>query len=204
MHKQEPLVPASAGEARSLIHDALEFLYSRGGDPLEPLDFKAAFGATDTLLDIEEAFHAFENKEWSLDLGTSYLLTIGTLQALVIQQDATRVLCKVFDLAFNPNNNEALRHIREMRVRVAGHPSRHGEWKKEPGSTFLVRQAFTKESAKVVTYFDDLGKIERNEINLVALYSLQQKLIRDLCASFGQKFSITIPKLRSFAGNRGL
>jgi hypothetical protein len=176
--KSDPLQPRNVSDARSLIHDSLEYLYCRGAKSLVELDFKAAFGATDTLLDTEEALCAFENDEWPSGIGMSYLLTIGTLQVLIIQQDATRVLCRVFGLTFKPDRYPELRRIRDIRVRVAGHPSRHGEWKKDAGSTFFVRQLFTKRSAKVVTYFDEPSRIESNDIDLTALFTTQQDLLR--------------------------
>lgn len=179
----QPLIVQDFGTARELIHGATEFLFRYGERPTG-FDFDRAFGATDTLLDIEEALFAFKHKEWPTDLGTAYLLTFGTLQALVAQQDATRQLCDAFGIRFQPNKHPELLNIRDIRVRASGHPSRHGRNARPPradeeqGSTFLVRQLFTRETAKIVTYFDGPSGRESKDVNLFSLYTTQQ---RSLC-----------------------
>jgi hypothetical protein len=109
--KRDVMIPR-IGELRSLIHSALEYLSHYAEPPVRTLDFNAGFGATDTLLDIEEALHSFKTLEWPDDLGQSYLLTFGTLQALIIQQDAVESLCGVFSVPFNKHSSPNLRHVR--------------------------------------------------------------------------------------------
>lgn len=179
----DPLLIHDLSRARELIHGVLEFLYRYDERPRIALDFKKAFGATDTLLDMDEALLALERCEWPNDLAMAYLLTIGTLQALVAQQDATQRLCEVFDVHFTPHKSPELLRIRDIRVRAAGHPSRHGRNGRrsrrgeEEGSTFLVRRNFTKEKAPVVTYFDGPGGREAQDINLMQMYSIQKRVL---------------------------
>lgn len=169
--------------ARELIHGALEFLCHYDEKPRIGIDFTKAFGATDTLLDMDEALIALERCEWPADLGMGYLLTMGALQVLVVQQDATQRLCEVFDVPFSPHKCPELLKIRDLRVRAAGHPARHGRDGRHPrkgeeaGSTFLVRRLFTKEKASIVTYFDGPSGREAHDINLVQLYSDQKRVL---------------------------
>ncbi len=120
----DSLLVDDLGSARELIHGALEFLCHYDERPRIDLDFKKAFGATDTLLDMDEALHALARCEWPNDLGMAYLVTMGALQALVAQQDATQRLCEVFGVKFIPHKSRELIRIRDLRVRAAGHPQR--------------------------------------------------------------------------------
>jgi hypothetical protein len=170
---------AEVSKLRGLIHDALEYLFRYAPLPRVDLDFKKAFGATDTLLDVETALFSFEHLEWPNDLGQSYLLTYGILQALVIQQDAAKWICEVFGTPFNRSLFPELQQARELRVRTAGHPARHGP-RRPNASTFLVRQIFSRERAVVVTIFDEENRWEHQEINLLQLYKDQQAAIEKI------------------------
>lgn len=204
---KRPLLVVNVSDARELIHGALDFLYNFDREPRIDLDFKKAFGATDTLLDVSEALHAFENVEWPTDLGTSYLLIFGTLQAMVIQQDATKNLCEVFGIRFRPHLDPKLLNVRDLRVRAAGHPSRHGRNGRqarkgeEEGSTFLVRQTFTKENARVVTYFDNSGRSEATDINLLELYATQQRSLSQILRLVWTKILVDFPNAALFHWN---
>ena len=108
----DPLLVDDLGSARELIHGALEFLCHYDERPRIALDFNKAFGATDTLLDMDEALLALARCDWPNDLGMAYLLTMGALQALVAQQDATQRLCEVFGVNFIPHKSPRLRFPR--------------------------------------------------------------------------------------------
>lgn len=184
--RDNPLVIPDLSSARSLIHGALEFLCHYDAIPRVALDFHKAFGATDTLLDMEEALLSLERSDWPDDMGMTYLLAIGTLQALVAQQDAAQRLCEVFGVYFNPQKVPELLRIRDIRARAAGHPSLHGRNGRRPkkgeeaGSTFLVRRPFTKEKAPIVTYFDGPSGREPHDINLVQLYRSQNRILANV------------------------
>jgi hypothetical protein len=203
---EKPLLVVDLSDARELIHDALEYLHSYDQHRPINLDFKKAFGATDTLLDMSEVLHAFEKSGWPDDLGMSYLLTLGTLQALVIQQDATKHLCEVFGIKFLPQQHPELLSIRDIRARAAGHPSRHGRdgrspRKGEEGSTFLVRRRFTKENAPIVTNFDAPALREASDINLLKLYLVQQHSLCKILRLVWTKILVDYPDAALFRWN---
>lgn len=80
------------------------------------------YGATDGLLDVDDAFHGIEAGVRS---GTPFrkLIGYGFLQALVIQQDAVAALNDVvLEEAWKPTAVGSLRRIRELRNRLSGHP----------------------------------------------------------------------------------
>ena len=66
----------------------------------------------------------------SFDAGNKYMYVYGTLQALIVQQDAVKHLTESLKIPypFNDNSNEKqqLNEIREIRNDSVGHPTKRG------------------------------------------------------------------------------
>ncbi len=81
------------------------------------------FGATDALQDAWGAaagYHALIVKQGYHNL----LVCYGFLQALYVQQDAVQVITRALDMpAWSPSSNSKLKHIRNIRNRLSGHPA---------------------------------------------------------------------------------
>lgn len=181
--------PKNVGQLREAIHGALEYL--RYSEIRPPIDFKQAFSATDALLDIEEALFAAERYAWPDELGQSYIYGIGILQALVIQQDSVRLLCGAIGVPDRIYIDKDLVLIRNYRVRAAGHPANHSH--PSQGSTFLIRERFTKTSAKFTTYFDNPKSIKHSDINFSALINSQERALARILKLAWAKILIDFP-----------
>ncbi len=164
---------AVLSELRERIHSALEFLY-RFGEQSEPnIDYRRAFAATDTLLDVEEAFSAFGPAAWPESIGIAYLLFDGVLQSLIKQQDAVASLASVFEVPWKPHTDPALQQIRRIRVQASGHPVHHDENKPDAGSTFLIRDKPGKFKISVGTFLDR-GSYKNTTIDLMEMINTQE------------------------------
>lgn len=87
----------------------------------------------DIIEDIEVACGYFAKLTPPFEYGHSHLLIYGLLQALVVQQDAIRHLCRSLGVRY-PEKNEALMAIRDLRNGTIGHPVCH-ESNKSDGET---------------------------------------------------------------------
>jgi hypothetical protein len=105
-------------------------------------DWDRFYAATDTLLDVGTALAEFS----AIERIPTILERYGYLQALVIQQQAVEELSTSVGLKWNPRSDESLRHVRELRDRIAGHPAwseKKEAWKYERSSAMqdLSRQS---------------------------------------------------------------
>jgi len=96
----------------------------------------------DVIEDSELAVLQYIKLDDNAPLGMKYLCTYGFLQAAVLLQDAIKNLAEVFEIEDKPNwrNNPTQKIIREIRVRIAGHPvSAHVHQLKQECSFHLIR-----------------------------------------------------------------
>jgi hypothetical protein len=84
------------------------------------------YGATDALADANYAASSYQSSV-SANRGSNLLTCYGFLQALYVQQDAVITLSRALSLSWHPSNNQRLKHIRDVRNRLAGHPALAGE-----------------------------------------------------------------------------
>jgi hypothetical protein len=102
----------------------------------------------DILDDTALALHSYVSHGHS-DQGLAYLEAFGVLQALTIQQDAVRKLHEILTGA--SINLEAaypeLKEVRDIRVRVAGHPVEG-----KGGSHFMIRYTVSKGGFELWSY----------------------------------------------------
>src|SRR6266545_1500211 len=103
-------------------------------------DFVLACSAMDILDDTILALNSYVKRDHQ-DQGLAYLEIFGVLQALSVQQDAVTKLYRI--ITGKPINLEALypdiKEVREIRVRVAGHPVGG-----KAASHFMVRYTVSK------------------------------------------------------------
>lgn len=89
----------------------------------------------DSIEDICGVIDAFINREDSKDWESQLLAIYGVLQAMFVQQDATKSLADALGQSFTKDwkNHQYLKHIRELRNRSIGHPSDYKATKANPG-----------------------------------------------------------------------
>ena len=113
------------------------------------------FGATDALLDADEATHAYAIAITGSS-GADLLACFGFLQSLVVQQDAVANLSNLVGLAWSPRSDGRLAEIRDIRNRLCGHPARAGEAKGvRKSSGIIVRGSIVKSGFRGAIYYED-------------------------------------------------
>lgn len=82
------------------------------------------------------------------EVGEKYLKLYGLLQSVIIQQDAIEEMYKLVGIT-NPSKKEGFSQIRQVRIRIAGHPSSsgHGFF-----CSFLSRCSFDDKELTLITY----------------------------------------------------
>jgi len=119
--KEVPDVRSTLSRLQSSIHDkwqgyedVLGFFSTPGRNKF--------FGATDALWDMDDALRGVWDGLPS-PKPVAKLAAYGTLQALIIQQDAVHSLCEVVlpHLKWSPHSDSELKRIRILRHRLSGH-----------------------------------------------------------------------------------
>jgi hypothetical protein len=126
------------------------------------------YGATDALLDAGTAAASYR-RAISSDTGVNLIACYGFLQALYVQQDAVRTLCRAVGLKWHPNSNERLKEIREIRNRLTGHPALAGE-QTEPrrlSSAIISYNDIGPERFRGCVYYDDGAEIIEVDVSTV-------------------------------------
>ncbi len=113
------------------------------------------FGATDALLDADEATHAFAASITGNN-GVDLLACFGFLQSLVVQQDAVENLSNLVGLAWSPRSDARLAEVRDIRNRLCGHPARKDRPKgTRKSSGIIVRGSIGKSGFRGAIYYED-------------------------------------------------
>lgn len=144
-------------DARKRVHERV--INARDFRSRPPaLDFNRFFAATDTLLDVQNILDAASSEDWPVSQAFGQLLLYGTLQALVVQQDATKQLLDCFGIKSLPEAQSVYVEIRDLRVSAVGHPHRHD---RKPaahkGSTFLGSKEYGSRTKFQICTFPDGG-----------------------------------------------
>lgn len=144
-------------------------------------DFNLLCSAMDILDDTILALISYLSRDHD-DKGLAYLEIFGVLQSLVVQQDSAMALHKILvgtplDLASTSADAKA---VREMRVRVAGHPAGG-----KAASHFLVRHTVSKSGFELWTYNKSGGRtaayvdlLDLITINSGALHTALNEMVR--------------------------
>lgn len=137
--------------------------------------FNFVCSAMDIIDDIVSALSSYIRHEHD-DQGLAYLEIFGVLQSLCVQQDAVRALFVAIIGA--PIDLEAtysdVRIVRDMRVRVAGHPVGG-----RASSHFLVRYTVSKWGFELWRY-DQAGRHTADQVSLIDLI---KKSALSLCSA---------------------
>lgn len=96
--------------------------------------------ALDTIGDSQCAIDSYVELDWPSDLGERYLRVYGLLQAMFLQQDATKHLAE--SLGVDLSQAEHLQSIRDIRNCAVGHPTKRG--RKSPTAHFISRATISK------------------------------------------------------------
>ncbi len=158
---------------RGMIHEEVHRAYKWGDRSVE-FDFDRYFGASDSLLDVENMLVTAERTEWPANEHLGQLLMYGVLQALAVQNQATLQVLKCFGQRDFFFQKDILDQIKELRIAVAGHPSNHNNKNLTiKGCTFLGHRAFgTRTKFTIVTY-ENFAKSVHREIDVLSLITSQ-------------------------------
>ncbi len=131
----------------------------------------------DVIEDTELAFDAYIEKDYPAQDGDKYLLVYGLLQALFVQQDAMRNLCKALDIKYEITSE--LRTIREIRNDSIGHPTKRNSG---PTSTYnyISRVTLQKPGFQLMTEYSDGRHESFREINILELVDQQRKQLEEV------------------------
>jgi hypothetical protein len=136
-------------------------------------DWHTLCSALDVIRDTELAFAAYADWGEISDVGGRYLLVYGVLQALLLQQDAVKKVCEVFQspLSFSPSMNK----IREIRSDSIGHPMSRKKDKIDKAN-FIQRVSLSYDGFALMTVLSD-GKYSFQSVNIPELMDDQNKFV---------------------------
>lgn len=155
MSKVDP-VGRLRDDIHSLSHKLTAFdIRNRSND-----DWNRFYAATDSLLDVGIALAQFS----IIERCPTILERYGFLQALVIQQQAVEELSTAVGLKWKARDNDSLRQVRELRDRIAGHPTwseKKKAWNYERSSAMQDLSNGSFDEFQVVLYYPDYSKTLR-------------------------------------------
>lgn len=131
----------------------------------------------DTLTDAQCAINAYRDIEINAEKAELYLRTYGVLQAMILQQDALANVAEVFEMKEDPRKNSCIKTIRDIRNKIAGHPTEM--FTKEKGvHTYhrIVQYTLSPVGFKTVAYSHDKEPI-RECINLSKVTLKNEQLL---------------------------
>lgn len=125
---------------------------------------------SDTQLAIE-SHSKFRNVETH---GECYLIIYGTLQALLLQQDAAKHIGSALDIKIKLP--ERLEEIRLIRNSAVGHPT-HQKENKLSKSSFINRSFMSSTTFQLMNVFSNDKECETHQISIPFLISIQNEYI---------------------------
>jgi len=131
----------------------------------------------DTQLAIESYPEFMEIRE----VGASYLVIYGILQALLIQQDAAQHIGDALNIKLKRPKD--LEDIRVIRNSAAGHPT----LQKEKGlskSCFITRASISPESFRLMVAYSGDKEYEYHSVSIPSLIRTQEKYLSELLNKF--------------------
>ena len=130
----------------------------------------------DVIGDSEMAFHAYKKMSDSVQLGSSYILVYGFLQALYLQQDAVRNLHQALGLPYEID--PLLDEVHKVRNAVV-HPT-DGGLDKEKRFRFISRMSLDKSGFELMTVVPDKNLREFGQVSLGSLLEKQHIQIENV------------------------
>ena len=175
MHNLEPLI----NEVRDIINKL-----DISPDVLEDRATKMNLcSCLDVIVDTACCLGAFTNTDIEqLDVGDKYVYVYGTLQALVLQQDAVKHF--TCTLKKDYPRDRCLKEIREIRNRSVGHPTDQG---RDSGKTFnfITRDSIGSEGFELGTTYADGSPNQAKWVNIRGLIEEQRGIFMEF---FGNVF----------------
>lgn len=149
----------------------------------------------DAIEQTEFVLNTFSSNSYE-DIGDFYLSMYGFLQAMYVQTDAVKHLCRLLNIDENITTKyPRLLEIRDIRAATVGHPTlkdRHYPSRKETNKqkadkknnnlqsfNFVSRAFLSKEKISLITYYNDRTMVQK-EINPNELITDQQKFVLDI------------------------
>lgn len=142
--------------------------------------FSQLVSALDTIEDTEEAIIAFETEAGENTAGELYLIIYGLLQALFLQQDATRHLSEALGARDTFNQYPQLMVVREIRNDSIGHPTKRDRRKGQPTSYHQIsRPTMSKQGFQLLSYYSD-GSSQFRDISIPKLVADQREFLAEM------------------------
>ena len=107
------------------------------------------------------------------DAGNKYMYVHGTLQALIVQQDAVKHLAESLKIPYTPD--QKLKDIRDIRNDSVGHPAKRGGG---TGSAFnfISRITIKNQGFNLGTYYSDGRSPSSKDVNIPNLIARQRNI----------------------------
>jgi hypothetical protein len=172
--------------------------------------WKSLCSAMDAIEDTAMAARSYAAQKDSRDKGLLYLETYGLLQALVLQQDAVSDLCVALGSSRAKGNFPGLMRVRNVRVSVAGHPTKRQ--REGTGPHFLVQMSLGHGSVEVMSFtsdepifthvsLNDLLREQENELETVlggVIQDLEEAEAKHKAPFRGRKLEAVFPNTLSY------
>lgn len=142
--------------------------------------FSQLVSALDTIEDTEEAIIAFETEAGGNTAGELYLIIYGLLQALFLQQDASRHLSEALGVHDTSNQYPQLTVVREIRNDSIGHPTKRDRRKGQPTSYHQIsRPTMSRKGFQLLSYYSD-GSSHFRDISIPNLVADQREFLAEM------------------------
>jgi hypothetical protein len=142
----------------------------------DPAGLNKLYSSLDLINDTELAILSYPKLCCEQDPGASYLVIYGILQALQLQQTATKAIIDVLDI--KGKLPKELADIKSIRNAVVGHPTQQSENKRNK-SSFIIRHSLSSTSFDLMTtYCND--EINNQEISIPKLIEIQKKYLIEI------------------------
>lgn len=119
-------------------------------------DWGPVAASLDWLTYTQEAIDGYARVEAGGDRGQTYLAIFGLFDAFIVQQDAARELGHAVGFNFDKAEYKDLMAVREMRIAVAGHPTRVIAKEGRPDeANFVIEATLTPGGFELITVSGD-------------------------------------------------
>ena len=154
----------------------------------------------DAIEDTEVALESYCQLENIRDDGIQYILIYGVLQALIVQQDATKNLAESLGLKWE--TKDVLKEIRDIRNDAAGHPTKRSR-KKEDAYNFISRGTMSKSGFQIMTSYRDSRPDEFKQCDLFKLIEGQRTALTTVLSDvLSNLYSEQKEHMNEFRGRR--
>ncbi|MDA2921452.1 hypothetical protein MYX76_18505, partial [Desulfobacterota bacterium AH_259_B03_O07] len=135
--------------------------------------YKQACSALDAIGDTALAITDYLAYEEPSETGINYIFVYGVLQAIYLQQDATKHLARSLGLPFDLPKD--LKKIRKLRNDSIGHPTQRDINKKKGiySFHFISRAMLSKEGFKLLSTYSNKESYDAEDVNLIEVIKIQ-------------------------------